>query len=152
MAEPHGRDEKPAMRPRARGLIESALRTLDAEASGIDVLSVAIRDGLGATFIAAVELIRGARGRVIVTGMGKSGHVGKKIAATFASTGTPAFFVHPAEASHGDMGMIVRGDIVLALSNSGEAKELNDLIEYTRRFAIPLIGITSRPHSTLATR
>jgi arabinose-5-phosphate isomerase len=84
--------------------------------------------------------------------MGKSGHIGRKISATFASTGTPAFFVHPAEASHGDMGMIVRGDIVLALSNSGEAKELNDLIEYTRRFAIPLIGITSRPQSTLAQR
>jgi len=103
-------------------------------------------------FDQALEMSTAAEGRVIVTGMGKSGHVGKKIAATFASTGTPAFFVHPAEASHGDMGMIVRGDIVLALSNSGEAKELNDLIEYTRRFAIPLIGITSRPGSTLAAR
>ena len=88
MAEPHVRDEKQAMSPGARGLIESALRTLDAEASGIDVLSVAIRDGLGASFIAAVELIRGDRGRVIVTGMGKSGIICREIAATLASTGT----------------------------------------------------------------
>jgi arabinose-5-phosphate isomerase len=149
MAEPHVRDEKPAMRPRARGLIESALRTLDAEASGIDVLSVAIRDGLGATFIAAVELIRGARGRVIVTGMGKSGHVGRKIAATFASTGTPAFFVHPGEASHGDLGMITQDDVIMALSWSGETAELKNLIDYSRRFQIPLIALTSDAKSTL---
>src|SRR5476651_1094009 len=149
MAEPHGRDEKPAMRPRARGLIESALRTLDAEASGIDVLSVAIRDGLGATFIAAVELIRGARGRVIVTGLGKSGHVGRKIAATFASTGTPAFFVHPGEASHGDLGMITQDDVIMALSWSGETAELKNLIDYSRRFQIPLIALTSDAKSTL---
>ena len=97
----------------------------------------------------AVELIANIEGRVIITGMGKSGHIARKIAATMASTGTPAFFVHPGEASHGDMGMIVRGDVVLALSNSGESKELNDLIQYTRRFAIPLIGITSREESTL---
>lgn len=104
---------------------------------------------LNASFDQAVEMISSAEGRVVVTGMGKSGHVARKIAATLASTGTPAFFVHPAETSHGDMGMIVRGDIVLAMSNSGEAKELLDLIEYTRRFAIPLIGITSRPESNL---
>lgn len=107
---------------------------------------------LNRSFDDAIEMIFAAEGRVIVTGMGKSGHVARKIAATFASTGTPAFFVHPAEASHGDMGMIVRGDVVIALSNSGEAKELLDLIEYTRRFAIPLVGITSKPDSTLGTR
>lgn len=132
--------------------IESALRTLEAEASGITALANALQSDLGPAFDAAVARIRDAKGRLIVTGLGKSGHIGKKMAASFASTGTPAFFVHPAEMSHGDLGMIVRGDIVLALSNSGEAKELNDLIEYTRRFAIPLIGITSRPQSTLATR
>ena len=107
---------------------------------------------LNRSFEDAIEMIFAAEGRVIVTGMGKSGHVARKIAATFASTGTPAFFVHPAEASHGDMGMIVRGDVVIALSNSGEAKELLDLIEYTRRFAIPLVGITSKPESTLGTK
>jgi arabinose-5-phosphate isomerase len=107
---------------------------------------------LNNSFDEAIEMIFAAEGRVIVTGMGKSGHVARKIAATLASTGTPAFFVHPAEASHGDMGMIVRGDVVLALSNSGEAKELLDLIQYTRRFAIPLIGITSKPESTLGSK
>ena len=128
--------------------LATAIRVLETEAQALFKLS----QFLDESFLQAVEMVAAAEGRVIVTGMGKSGHIGKKIAATFASTGTPAFFVHPAEASHGDMGMIVRGDIVLALSNSGEAKELNDLIEYTRRFAIPLIGITSRPQSTLAQR
>ncbi|MCE9507260.1 MAG: KpsF/GutQ family sugar-phosphate isomerase [Alphaproteobacteria bacterium] len=128
--------------------LATAIRVLETEARALSELSRFLDD----RFLQAVEMVAAAEGRVIVTGMGKSGHIGKKIAATFASTGTPAFFVHPAEASHGDMGMIVRGDIVLALSNSGEAKELNDLIEYTRRFAIPLIGITSRPQSTLAQR
>ncbi len=128
--------------------LSTAIRVLETEGKALLELSRFLNDG----FLQAVEMISTAEGRVVVTGMGKSGHIGKKIAATFASTGTPAFFVHPAEASHGDMGMIVRGDIVLALSNSGEAKELNDLIEYTRRFAIPLIGVTSRPASTLATR
>jgi len=128
--------------------LATATRVLETEASALSELSRFLDE----RFLQAIEMIFAAEGRVIVTGMGKSGHVGRKIAATFASTGTPAFFVHPAEASHGDMGMIVRGDIVLALSNSGEAKELNDLIEYTRRSAIPLIGITSRPQSTLAQR
>lgn len=128
--------------------LATAIRVLETEARALTKLSQFLND----SFTQAIEMISSAEGRVIVTGMGKSGHIGKKIAATLASTGTPSFFVHPAEASHGDMGMIVRGDIVLALSNSGEAKELNDLIEYTRRFAIPLIGITSRPQSTLATR
>jgi arabinose-5-phosphate isomerase len=128
--------------------LATAVRVLEIEARALQELAGFING----SFTQAVEMIFNAEGRVVVTGMGKSGHIGKKIAATLASTGTPAFFVHPAETSHGDMGMIVRGDIVLALSNSGEAKELNDLIEYTRRFAIPLIGITTRPDSTLATR
>ncbi len=132
---------------RKQGLA-TAVRVLETEARALQELASFLNDG----FLEAIEMISTAEGRVIVTGMGKSGHIGRKIAATLASTGTPAFFVHPAETSHGDMGMIVRGDIVLALSNSGESKELNDLIEYTRRFAIPLIGITSRPDSTLATR
>ena len=100
-------------------LIESALRTLDAESSGIVALATAIHDGLGRSFVAAVELMQGAKGRIIITGMGKSGHVARKIAATFASTGTPAFFVHPAEASHGDLGMLTRDDAVLALRPVG---------------------------------
>jgi len=125
--------------------LETARRVLTVEGEALLDLS----RFLNGAFVEAVDMIAGAEGRVVVTGMGKSGHVGKKIAATLASTGTPAFFVHPAESSHGDMGMIVRGDVVLALSNSGEAKELLDLIEYTRRFAIPLIGVTSRPESTL---
>ena len=104
--------------------IESALRTLEAEAGGITALAAAIHDGLGHSFIAAAELIRGAKGRVIVTGMGKSGHVARKIAATLASTGTPAFFVHPGEASHGDLGMITPDDVIMALSWSGETAEL----------------------------
>jgi arabinose-5-phosphate isomerase len=149
MAEPHVRDEKQAMNSRARAFIDSALRTLDAEASGIHVLSAAIHDGLGQSFIAAVELIHAARGRVIVTGMGKSGHVGRKIAATFASTGTPAFFVHPGEASHGDLGMITKDDVIMALSWSGETAELKNLIDYSRRFQIRLIAVTSDATSTL---
>jgi arabinose-5-phosphate isomerase len=131
--------------------IESALRTLDAEGSGIDALAAALRDGLGATFAAAVDLIRAAEGRVIVTGMGKSGHVGRKIASTFASTGTPALFVHPSEASHGDLGMIAGNDVIIALSWSGETAELKDLTDYSRRFRIGLIAMTANPGSTLAT-
>jgi arabinose-5-phosphate isomerase len=150
MAEPHVRDDKQGIAPRARAFIESALRTLDAEAGGIHALSAAIRDGLGQSFIAAVELIRKARGRVIVTGMGKSGHVGRKVAATLASTGTPAFFVHPGEASHGDLGMITPDDVLMALSWSGETAELKDLIDYSRRFRIGLIALTADTGSTLA--
>jgi len=136
-------------REHGRDLIESAVRTLEAEAEGIGALAAAIRDGLGPPFIAAVELIDGARGRVIVTGMGKSGHVGRKIAATFASTGTPAFFVHPGEASHGDLGMIAADDVILALSWSGETVELKDLTDYSRRFRIGLIAVTASPDSAL---
>src|SRR5438132_5556003 len=129
--------------------IESALRTLDAEASGISALAAAVRDGLGASLLAAVEMIQRARGRLIVTGMGKSGHIGRKIAATFASTGTPAFFVHPSEASHGDLGMITPDDVIMALSWSGETVELKDLIDYSRRFRIGLIAVTAVSDSTL---
>jgi len=135
---------------RTQAAIESALRTLDAEGSGIDALAAALRDGLGAPFAAAVELIRAAQGRVIVTGMGKSGHVGRKIASTLASTGTPAFFVHPAEASHGDLGMIATGDVIIALSWSGETAELKSLTDYSRRFRIGLIAMTANADSTLA--
>src|SRR5262245_50761248 len=131
-------------------LIASAVRTLKAEAGGIDALMAAIHDGLGRPFTAAVEMIRGVSGRVIVTGMGKSGHVGRKIAATLASTGTPAFFVHPSEASHGDLGMITPDDVIMALSWSGETAELKDLTNYSRRFKIGLIAVTACPESALA--
>ena len=134
---------------KAQAAIDSALRTLDAERSGVDALIAALRDGLGGQFAAAVDLIRSAQGRVIVTGMGKSGHVGNKIASTLASTGTPAMFVHPAEASHGDLGRIAKGDVILALSWSGETAELKNLTDYSRRFRIGLIGMTANPESTL---
>jgi arabinose-5-phosphate isomerase len=133
----------------ADALITSALRTLEAEAGGITALAAAIHDGLGHAFIAAVDLMRQARGRVIVTGMGKSGHVGRKIAATLASTGTPAFFVHPSEASHGDLGMIAADDVIMALSWSGETAELKDLTDYSRRFRIGLVAVTAFADSTL---
>ena len=148
MAKPNLRDStKPG---RGRSLIESALRTLETEAGGITALAAAIRDGMGASFIAAAELIRAVKGRVIVTGMGKSGHVARKVAATLASTGSPAFFVHPGEASHGDLGMITPDDAIMALSWSGETAELKDLIDYSRRFRIGLIAITADATSTLA--
>jgi len=137
------------MQPAASPHIASALRTLDTERDGVAALAAAMCDGLGAPFVAAVETIRNARGRVIVTGMGKSGHVGRKIAATLASTGTPAFFVHAADASHGDLGMITSDDVMLALSWSGETEELKDLINYSRRFRIPLIAVTVSADSTL---
>lgn len=104
---------------------------------------------LDGEFEKAVNLILSAKGRVIISGMGKSGHIARKIAATFASTGTPAHFVHPAEASHGDLGMMAQGDVALVLSNSGETPELADVIAYTRRFNIPMIGVASRAESTL---
>src|ERR1041384_4577437 len=131
-------------------LIASALRTLDTEAGGIAALIGGIRGALGAPFAAAVGLIAKSNGRLIVTGMGKSGHVGRKIAATFASTGTPAYFVHPGEASHGDLGMITPDDVIMALSWSGETVELKDLIDYSRRFGTGLIAVTAEPTSTLA--
>ncbi|MDD4616917.1 MAG: KpsF/GutQ family sugar-phosphate isomerase [Alphaproteobacteria bacterium] len=110
----------------------------------------ALGNSLNGSFVKAVGLMQTCMGRVIVAGMGKSGHVARKIAATLASTGTPAYFVHPGEASHGDLGMIVNEDVVMVLSNSGEASELTDMIHYTRRFSIPLIAMTSNAESTLA--
>lgn len=127
----------------------AARRVLAIEAAGLVALAAALDD----TFSQAVSLLDGRSGgasRVVVSGMGKSGHVARKIAATLASTGTTAMFVHPAEASHGDLGMIVAGDAVLALSNSGETAELADLVAHTRRFGIPLVVITGRRDSTLA--
>ena len=108
----------------AQPYVASALRTLETGREGLAALKAAIADGLGASFIAAVEAIRQARGRLIVTGMGKSGHIARKIAATLASTGTPAYFVHAADASHGDLGMITAGDVMLVLSWSGETVEM----------------------------
>ncbi|TMV10683.1 KpsF/GutQ family sugar-phosphate isomerase [Arenibacterium halophilum] len=124
---------------------DTARRVIRCEAQALDLLE----QGLDDSFDAAIGLLLNATGRVIVSGMGKSGHIARKIAATFASTGTPAHFVHPAEASHGDLGMMAQGDVALVLSNSGETPELADLIAYTRRFTIPLIGVASRPESTL---
>ncbi|MGF1553257.1 MAG: SIS domain-containing protein [Paracoccaceae bacterium] len=130
--------------PRATALA-AGRRVLAAEAEAL----AGFAETLGEPFADAVDLVMGAAGRVVVSGMGKSGHVGRKIAATLASTGTPAQFVHPAEASHGDLGMITAQDVALVLSNSGETRELSDVLAHTRRFAIPLIGVASRPDSTL---
>jgi arabinose-5-phosphate isomerase len=129
--------------------IASAERTLAIEGDGIAALAAALRNGLADPFVEAVGLLKAARGRVIVTGIGKSGHVSQKVAATFASTGTPAFFVHPSEASHGDLGMITREDVILAMSWSGETVEMKNIITYSRRFKVPLIAITSRRLSAL---
>lgn len=126
-------------------VMETGRRVLSVEAAAL----AAFADGLDRVFADAVALMQSARGRVIVSGMGKSGHVGRKIAATLASTGTPAFFVHPAEASHGDLGMLTEDDVALVLSNSGETKELADVVAHCKRFAIPMIGVASRPGSTL---
>jgi arabinose-5-phosphate isomerase len=131
-------------------LVSSAVRTLDLEREGLDAIRQALGDGLAAPFAEAVRLLKAARGRVIISGIGKSGHVGQKIAATFASTGTPAFFVHPSEASHGDLGMITPDDVILAISWSGETVELKNIITYSRRFTVKLISITSRSDSALA--
>lgn len=130
--------------------IQSALTTLAFEQKGLTALAEALGNGLGEPFLRAIETIRAIRGRVIVTGVGKSGHIGSKVAATLASTGTPAFFVHPAEANHGDLGMIARDDAILAMSWSGETQELVGILRYSRRFEIPLIAMTSGATSTLA--
>jgi arabinose-5-phosphate isomerase len=127
-------------------LIKSAQRTIQLEREAIDALMPRI----DADFVRACELILACKGRVVVVGMGKSGHVGKKIAATLASTGTPSFFVHPAEASHGDMGMITSGDVVLALSNSGSTAEIVTLLPLIKRLGLPLISLTGNPDSPLA--
>lgn len=126
-------------------LLATARRVIAREAEALALLG----DSLGESLGDAARLILKAKGRVIVTGMGKSGHIARKIAATFASTGTPAHFVHPAEASHGDLGMVTAGDVVLALSNSGETSELADIVAHTRRFGIPLIAIAAREGSSL---
>lgn len=129
--------------------ILSAARTLELESEGLQALRAALDGALAEAFAAAVRALASAKGRVIVSGIGKSGHVGQKIAATFASTGTPAFFVHPSEASHGDLGMIHPHDIIVALSWSGESPELSNIITYSRRFKVPLIAITSKAESGL---
>lgn len=126
--------------------LQVARDVLNTEAAGL----LALAASLGERFGAAIDCLASASGRVVVTGMGKSGLVGRKIAATLASTGTPALFVHPAEASHGDLGMVVAGDAVLALSNSGETAELADLVAHSRRFALPLVAVTARGGSALA--
>ena len=123
---------------------------LRCEAEALARLADALDGTLGGAFLRAVDAIAHTVGRVVVSGIGKSGHVARKIAATLASTGTPAMFVHPAEASHGDLGMVLEGDLVLALSNSGETAELADLVAHSRRFGLTLIAITGRPASTLA--
>lgn len=130
-------------------VLKAARRALAIEGAGILALEKALDGPLGAAFVAAVHAMRDARGRVILTGIGKSGHVARKIAATLASTGTPSYFVHPAEASHGDLGMIGDDDVILALSWSGEAPELSDLVAYSRRFGVTLIAITAERESAL---
>lgn len=125
--------------------IDTAKRVIRTEAEALKMMA----DRLDGSFRAAIDLLLNANGRVIVTGIGKSGHIARKIAATLASTGTPAQFVHPAEASHGDLGMVTQSDVVLAISNSGEAPELANMIAFSRRFNIPLVGITKAPESAL---
>lgn len=131
-------------------ILVSAARTIATERDGLAALEKSLHGTLREPFIKAVNLIANISGRLIVTGMGKSGHIGAKIAATFASTGTPAFFVHPAEANHGDLGMITAGDAILAMSWSGETTELKGILAFSRRFKIPLIALTSTPSSSLA--
>lgn len=128
-----------------KDFLETARRVIRIEADALNQLEASLDD----SFSKAVALLLAAKGRIIVSGMGKSGHIGRKIAATLASTGTPAHFVHPAEASHGDLGMMGQGDVVIMLSNSGETPELADVIAHTRRFSIPMIGVASNAGSTL---
>lgn len=134
----------------AEAAIASALRTVTIEQSGLSALAAALDNGLSGPFSGAVEILSEIHGRVIVTGVGKSGHIGSKIAATLASTGTPAFFVHPVEANHGDLGMIAKNDAIIAMSWSGESLELKGIVSYSRRFGIPLIAITAGDGSALA--
>ncbi len=129
--------------------ITSARKTLTIETQGLNALAAALDHDLGANLVRAVDVILKASGRVIVSGMGKSGHIARKIAATLASTGTPASFVHPAEASHGDLGMITPNDVVVMLSNSGESAELKDMLNYCARFSVPMIAITANITSTM---
>ena len=125
--------------------LQSARRTIDKEVEALRMME----DELNGNLSQALDLMQNTKGRVIVTGMGKSGHVGTKIAATLASTGTPAFFVHPGEASHGDLGMVTENDVVLAISNGGESKELSDILVFCKRYGIPLIAMTKNPESSL---
>ena len=129
--------------------VEAAVRTLEIEGEGLAQLRALLAGTMAAPFAAAVAALNAGKGRVIVTGIGKSGHIGQKIAATFASTGTPAFFVHPSEASHGDLGMITSSDVILAMSWSGETVELKNILTFSRRFSVPLIAITSKAESAL---
>lgn len=133
-----------------RSWIGSAKRTLTIESEAMAKLIQALDGPLGRAFGEAIRLIKQGSGRVIMTGMGKSGHIARKIAATLASTGTPSFFVHPAEASHGDLGMIGRDDIIIMISNSGETAELRAVLDYAKRFHVKMIGLTSRADSTLS--
>jgi arabinose-5-phosphate isomerase len=135
--------------PDPQASIASALRTVATERAGVEALAAALDNGLDEPFAQAVETLSKIEGRVIVTGVGKSGHIGSKLAATLASTGTPAFFVHPSEANHGDLGMIARDDAIIAMSWSGETVELKGIIAYSRRFSIPLIAITAGENSAL---
>jgi arabinose-5-phosphate isomerase len=137
------------IRPNADESVKSALRTVTTEHAGVAALAAALETTLAEPFAKAVEALSQISGRVIVTGVGKSGHIGSKLAATFASTGTPAFFVHPAEANHGDLGMIAKDDAILALSWSGETAELKGIVAYSRRFGIPLIALTAGDSSAL---
>ena len=130
--------------------IASALRTVTTEQAGMAALAEALLGGLAEPFARAVEVLSVISGRVIVTGVGKSHHIGSKIAATLASTGTPAYFVHPSEANHGDLGMITKDDVIIGLSWSGESSELKGIVSYARRFSIPLIAITAGETSALA--
>ncbi|SIQ15371.1 arabinose-5-phosphate isomerase [Rhizobium sp. RU35A] len=139
-----------AILPDQADVIASALRTISIEKQGLSALEAALGNGLAEPLRETIAMIAGISGRVIVTGVGKSGHIGAKIAATFASTGTPAFFVHAAEANHGDLGMIAGNDLVLAISKGGESAELKSIIAYTRRFSIPLVSITCAPQASLA--
>ncbi len=125
--------------------IESAHRTIDKEINALRIMEKELNENL----TKALDLMISTKGRIIVTGMGKSGHIAQKIAATLASTGTPAFFIHPAEASHGDLGMLTNDDVVLAISNSGETKELSDILVYCKRYGIPLISMTKNVDSSL---
>jgi arabinose-5-phosphate isomerase len=127
-------------------LLQSASRTIAIEAAALH----ALRGGLDESFIRACQLCLACTGRIVVTGMGKSGHVAHKVAATLASTGSPAFFLHPGEASHGDLGMLTRGDLLLALSNSGETAEVLTLLPQVKRLGVPLLALTGNPQSTLA--
>ena len=134
---------------RARIAAQSARRTVECELAGLEMLTAALGGDLGEAFAKAVDAISRSKGRVIVTGVGKSGHIGAKISATLASTGTPAHFVHACEAGHGDLGMIAASDIILALSWSGETRELAPIITYAKRFRVLLVALTSRPRSAL---